>query len=122
MKICVPVEADNGLESQVCTHFGSAPAFMVVDTDARSCKAIVNGNQHHSHGMCMPLQTLKGEQLDAMVVSGIGTGALNKLSAANIRVYLSDHATVGQVLCAFEAGSLRLMEPAMACAGHGHSA
>ncbi|NMB77254.1 MAG: diguanylate cyclase [Myxococcales bacterium] len=119
MNICVPVEADNGLKSAVCAHFGSAPAFMIVDTDTGACRAIVNGNQHHGHGMCMPLQSLQGERIDGMVVGGIGMGALNKLNASNIRVYVSEHATVGEVVAAFEAGSLKLMQPNMACAQHG---
>jgi predicted Fe-Mo cluster-binding NifX family protein len=120
MNICIPVEADNGLNSPVCAHFGSAPAFMIVDTDIGRCRAIVNGNQHHGHGMCMPLQSLQGEQIDAMVVGGIGMGALNKLDAASIKVYISQHATVGEVVAAFKAGSLELMQPGMACAQHGH--
>jgi predicted Fe-Mo cluster-binding NifX family protein len=120
MNICIPVEADNGLESPVCAHFGSAPAFMIVDSDTGSCRAIVNGNQHHGHGMCMPLQSLQGEHIDGMVVGGIGMGALNKLTAANIRVYVAEHATVGEVVAAFKAGSLKHMQPGMACAQHGH--
>jgi predicted Fe-Mo cluster-binding NifX family protein len=120
MNICVPVEVDNGLESPVCAHFGSAPAFMLVDPDAGSCRAIVNSNQHHGHGMCLPLQSLQHEQIDALVVGGIGMGALNKLNAASIRVYLSEYATVGEVVVAFKAGALKLMYPSMACAGHGH--
>ena len=120
MNICIPVEADNGLSSPVCAHFGTAPTFMIVDVDTRSCRAIANGNQHHGHGMCMPLQSLQGEQFDGMVVGGIGMGALNKLNAANIRVYISEHATVGEVVAAFKAGSLKLMQPNMACAQHGH--
>jgi predicted Fe-Mo cluster-binding NifX family protein len=120
MNICVPVEADNGLNSPVCAHFGSAPAFMIVDADTGGCRAIVNGNQHHGHGMCMPLQSLQSEQIDAMVVGGIGMGALNKLNAASIKVYISQHATVGEMVAAFKAGSLKLMQPGMACANHGH--
>lgn len=120
MHICIPVEADNGLNSPVCAHFGSAPAFMIVDVDTGSCRAVANTNLHHGHGMCMPLQSLQGEQIDAMVVGGIGMGALNKLNAAKIEVYLSEHATVGEVVAAFTAGSLRLMRPNMACAQHGH--
>ena len=125
MNICVPIDTDNGLSSPVCAHFGSAPAFMIVDTDSGSCRAIANGNQHHGHGMCSPLQSLQGEHLDAMVVGGIGMGALNKLNAASIRIYVSEHATVAEVLAAFKAGTLRLMQPNMACAqhgqGHGHA-
>jgi predicted Fe-Mo cluster-binding NifX family protein len=119
MNICIPVDEDKGLQSQVCAHFGSAPAFMIVDTDTGSCRAIVNGNQHHGHGMCMPLQSLQGEQIDGMVVGGIGMGALNRLNASNIKVYVSEHATVGEVVAAFKAGSLKLMQPSMACAQHG---
>jgi predicted Fe-Mo cluster-binding NifX family protein len=120
MNFCVPVEADLGLESPVCAHFGSAPAFVVVDAVAGSWRVIANGNQHHGHGMCMPLQSLQGEQIDAVVVGGIGMGALNKLNAANIRVYVSEHSTIGDVITAFNAGSLKLMLPGMACAHHGH--
>lgn len=120
MNICVPIETDNGLNSLVCEHFGSAPAFMIVDTDTSGCRAIVNHNQHHGHGMCMPLQSLQGERIDAMVVGGIGMGALNKLNAASIKVYLSQHATVGEVLSEFVAGNLQLMQPGMACSQHRH--
>ena len=120
MKICIPVEVDKGLQSAVCAHFGSAPAFMLVDTDTEACRAIVNGNQHHGHGMCMPLQSLQGEEIDGMVVGGIGMGALNKLTAAGIQVYLAQHATVDEVVAAYKAGSLQLMQAGMACAHHRH--
>jgi predicted Fe-Mo cluster-binding NifX family protein len=120
MNICIPIESDKGLQSQVCAHFGSAPAFLIVDTDSGSCRAIPNGNQHHGHGMCMPLQSLQGEQIDGMVVGGIGMGALNKLNAANIQVYISDLPTVAEALAAFKGGELGLMQPGMACANHGH--
>jgi len=119
MRLCVPIEADAGLQSPVCAHFGSAPAFMLVDTGSGECRAIPNGNQHRGHGMCMPLRSLEGEPIDAMVVGGIGMGALNKLGAAGIRVYRSEHATVGEVVAALKAGSLELMQPGMACAHHG---
>jgi len=121
MNICIPVEEDRGLQSPVCAHFGSAPAFMIVDVDSGSYRAIPNGNQHHGHGMCAPLQSLQGEKIDGMVVGGIGMGALNKLNAASIRVYISEYATVAETVTAFKAGTLRPMQPGMACAQHGHN-
>lgn len=121
MNICIPVDEDRGPQSQVCAHFGSAPAFVIVNTDNGSCRAILNKNQHHGHGMCTPLQSLHGEQIDGMVVVGIGMGALNKLTAANIQVFVSDLATVAETIVAFKAGTLRHMQPNMACATHGHS-
>ncbi|MBN1946911.1 MAG: NifB/NifX family molybdenum-iron cluster-binding protein [Bradymonadales bacterium] len=120
MQICIPVEADQGLDSPVCAHFGSAPAFLIVDTDSLACRAIPNNNMHHGHGMCMPLASLQGEQIDGMVVGGMGMGALTRLNAANICVYRAEHQTVRETVEAFKAGTLQLMLPGMACSHHGH--
>jgi len=120
MNICIPVEADRGLESPVCAHFGSAPAFMIVDTTTEVCRAIPNRNAHHAHGMCLPVAALRGERVDGAVVGGIGMGALMKLNAADILVYRSEHATVGETVAAWKAGTLRLVQPSMACSGHRH--
>ncbi|HOX42566.1 MAG TPA: NifB/NifX family molybdenum-iron cluster-binding protein [Myxococcota bacterium] len=120
MNLCIPVEEDLGLKSLVCAHFGSAPLFLIVDTDSLACRPVVNQNQHHGHGMCMPLQSLSGEQLDGMVVGGIGMGALNKLMAAGIQVFMAQHPTVEETLAAFKAGQLQVVQPGQACAHHGH--
>jgi len=120
MQICVPVLEDKGLESRVSAHFGSAPAFMIVDTDSGQCRAILNANRHHQHGMCQPLAALAGETVDSIVVGGIGMGALMKLEAANIAVFHADRETVGATLDAFKAGTLRRVDPQSACGHHGH--
>jgi predicted Fe-Mo cluster-binding NifX family protein len=124
MQICIPVIEDHGLESRVSGHFGSAPAFMIVDTESLACRAIGNNNQHHAHGMCQPLAALAGEAVDGIVVGGIGMGALMKLQAAGITVYRAVHATVGETAAAFQEGSLHPVGEDGACASHhdhGHS-
>ena len=126
MRICIPVDEDLGLASPVCMHFGSAPYFMIVNTDDGSCQAIANRNDHHAHGMCQPLEAVQGETIDGMVVGGIGMGALNKLTAAGICVYQAQHPTVDLAIEAIKAGRLPVMSPGAACggrhshAGHGH--
>lgn len=120
MNLCIPVTEDHGAASPVCEHFGSAPLFMIVDTESGACRAVPNRNRHHGHGMCMPLASLAGEILDGVVVGGIGMGALSKLGAAGIRVFRSEHATVAEALEAFRAGTLRPVEPGTACAHHGY--
>lgn len=120
MDICIPVLENQGLESPVSAHFGSAPLFMMVDTESGTCRPIFNQNLEHSHGMCQPLLSLARQGVDAMVVGGIGMGALNKLQAANIQVYLSDLPTVSSTLAAFKAGTLKLVTPQSACGHHGH--
>jgi predicted Fe-Mo cluster-binding NifX family protein len=120
MKICVPVTLDKGLESPVSSHFGSAPIFMIIDTETENCRAIPNSNSHHGHGMCSPLSALAGEKLDGMVVGGIGMGALNKLGAMGIQAFLSEQPTVADTVAAFKAGTLRRVTPETACSHHHH--
>ena len=119
MNICIPVENDNGLNSTVCAHFGSAPAFIIVNTDDNTYRLVQNQNNHHAHGMCTPLASLQGESIDGMLVGGIGMGALNKLNAAAIQVYLAEHETVQQAIEAFNTGALKVVQPGMSCRGHG---
>ena len=118
MIICIPVVEDKALESPVSAHFGSAPLFLLVDTESGVCRTILNRNLNHSHGMCQPLLSLAGERVDGMVVGGIGMGALGKLQAANIQVYLSEFPTVATTLAALKAGLLKLVTPQTACGHH----
>jgi predicted Fe-Mo cluster-binding NifX family protein len=119
MNICIPVESDQGISSKVCAHFGSAPAFMIIDTDSLVCRAIANTNQHHGHGMCQPLALLSGEKIQGLVVSGIGMGALKKCQAADIKVYRSNQSTVRDTVNAYKAGTLAEVADNEACAHHG---
>ncbi len=121
MQICIPVIEDRGLESRVSGHFGSAPGFMIVDTDSGACRVIGNANDHHAHGMCQPLAALAGETVDGIIVGGIGMGALMKLQAAGIAVYRAMHPTVSETIAAFKSGALQPVGEEGACASHhGH--
>jgi predicted Fe-Mo cluster-binding NifX family protein len=120
VQICIPINEDEGIDSQVCGHFGSAPAFMIVDTETGACRAITNNNSHHAHGNCQPLAAIAGESVDGVVVGGIGMGALIRLLQANIAVFRSEYPTVAQTLEAFKAGTLQPVSPEGACQGHGH--
>ena len=46
--------------------------------------AISNNDLDHQHGNCQPLAALGGVTVDAVVVGGIGGGALRKLANAGI--------------------------------------
>lgn len=120
MKICIPVLEDKGMESRISAHFGSAPRFAIVDADTADCRIIINHNEHHAHGMCHPLAAIGREHPDAVVVGGIGSGALARLQAAGIEVFLSDARTVAQAVEAFKNGQLSRIDPAQSCQGHAH--
>jgi predicted Fe-Mo cluster-binding NifX family protein len=120
MNICIPVLENRGLESPVSAHFGSAPLFMIIDTATDNCRPLLNRNLDHGHGMCQPLLSLAGEKVDAMVVGGIGRGALAKFQAANIQVFLSEFSTINATLAAFKTGALKPVTLQSACGHHGH--
>jgi predicted Fe-Mo cluster-binding NifX family protein len=87
MKIGFAVQDNHGVGSRVYDHFGSAPAFVIVDTEGNDVLSIDNRDLNHVHGACNPVMALDGKSVDAMVVGGIGAGALTKLNALGIKVY-----------------------------------
>ena len=122
MKICFPVKDNQGLESAVFNHFGSAPSFVVIDTDSGAVAEVINRDLHHAHGACSPLKALDGHPVDAVVVGGIGGGALAGLTRAGIRVYRSSAPSIAANIDLLKAGALEPWLPAQACGGHGHGA
>ncbi len=118
MKVCFPVQNDNGIESTVYNHFGSAPVFVVVDTDTKSVASINNGDQHHTHGACNPMKALDNQKIDAIVVGGIGAGALTRLNQMGITVHRSQGETIRENLTMFQAKSLPVLTIQGCCGGH----
>ena len=119
MKIAIPVAEYLGLESPVYGHFGSAPAFALVDAETMSVKAINNSDHAHVHGACSPMKALAGARPDAVVVGGIGMGALLGLRAAGIKVFRAVDGTVADAVRQLKAAELPEIEENGACAGHG---
>jgi predicted Fe-Mo cluster-binding NifX family protein len=120
MKVCFAIQKDDGLESAVYNHFGSAPAFMIVDTERQNTDTIVNRDMIHVHGACNPMMALDGRDVDAVVVGGIGGGALSKLNASGIRVYGIMAPTVRENLDLLTSGGLPELSLEHACGGHQH--
>jgi len=120
MKVCFPVQIDEGVASTVFNHFGSAPAFVVVDTDTNAVSTIHNGDQNHAHGACNPLKALDNQKLDAIVVGGIGAGALSRLGQAGITVYRAGSRSVGENLALYKEKRLAEYSLQSACSGHSH--
>ena len=118
MKICFPVESDKGMNSEVYGHFGSAPVFVVVDSETKVIEAINNQNLIHEHGMCNPLKALDGKKVDAIVVGGIGAGAISKLNVAGIKVFRAFQGSVQQNILALENNKMAELTIQHACGGH----
>ena len=119
MHICIPVLDDRGLDSQVCAHFGSAPGFMIIDTDTRACRVISNRNQHHAHGMCQPVRALAGRVVHAVVCGGMGARAVMMLNESGIKTYRAIAGSVEEVVQRYKDGALEEITVDNSCASHG---
>ena len=121
MKVCFPVSVAHGLESEVYGHFGSAPAFIVVDTDNSNITTIKNKDLHHVHGMCSPMKALNNQKVDAIIVGGIGAGALSRLNQSGIRVFQANALTVNENITMLKAQNLPEFTLQQCCSGHEHT-
>jgi predicted Fe-Mo cluster-binding NifX family protein len=119
MKLCFPVESDLGLDSAIFSHFGSAPGFVLVDTETGTHQSISNGDKHHTHGACSPMKALGVTDVDALVVTGIGGGALGMLKQRGILVFMALAPTIAENLSLLKNGSAFTTYTG-ACSGHGH--
>lgn len=118
MKIAFPVQDDKGVESQVYSHFGSARLFVVIETDSGAVETVGNQDLGHQHGKCQPLKALGGYHVDAVVVGGIGGGALKALNRAEIKVYRAVEGSIQENLELTKQGVLPEFTLDQTCAGH----
>jgi predicted Fe-Mo cluster-binding NifX family protein len=118
MKIGFAVQDNDGVGSKVYDHFGSAPAFVIVDTEGNDVLSIDNRDLNHVHGACNPVMALDGKSVDAMVVGGIGAGALTKLNALGIKVYGAAALTVKDNLALLSKGRLQELSVDNSCRAH----
>lgn len=121
MKLCVPTLDDAGPEARISQHFGSAPYFAVVDTGSERFELVANAHAQHAHGACNPLSVVMSHHVDAVVCRGLGRGALAKLDAAGVPVFVTDRGAVAEALAEFAAGKLQRLTIDEACGGRNHS-
>jgi predicted Fe-Mo cluster-binding NifX family protein len=118
MKVGFAVQNIEGIESKVYNHFGSAPAFIIVDTENKDILTVNNKDLHHAHGACNPIMALDGKRVEAIIVGGIGAGAIAKLNASGIKVYQAAASTVRENLDLLGQNKLQELSMHNACQAH----
>ena len=106
MLVAFPVMQDHGLASAVHNHFGSARYFIFVETIDNTFSTHVNKDQNHRHSQCQPQLALGAKNVQAVVVGGIGRGALNKLKVGGIKAFRAVEGTVQENLELIKSGHL----------------
>ena len=100
---------------------GLSPAteFILIFFRENSTQIIENPDRDHLHGHCQPLKALNGRRVDAIIVGGIGGGALRKLLMEGVKAYRATEGSVRDNLELLTSGKLSVFTPDQTCAGHG---
>jgi len=118
MKLCFPVQQNNGIDSDIFPHFGPAPMFLICDTDTLEVSEITNQSPEHKSGGCNPMAKLGGGKFDSLIVGGIGGGAIVKLKQAGISVYMAVQGSIKDNVEKFNAGTLTQLGEDHSCSEH----
>lgn len=117
MRICFPVKNNEGVKSVPYGHFGTAPTFVICDLEKDEVTTVGNGDLGHEHA----IKALSGEVVDAVVVGGIGAGAISKLNSMGIKVYKAIDGDIEANLEALKKGELKEFSSTHTCNHHGCS-
>lgn len=118
MRICIPIETDKGKAAMVYGHFGSAPYFIIYDSEKDSFQIINNSNQHHTHGTCQPMGVLNRKNIDVVVCVGMGARAVLKLNEVGIQAYKAAAGTAEEIIEKYKLGKLEKITVKNACTSH----
>ena len=120
--IAVACESANGLAGNVSGHFGHTPYFVVAElAEGLIVSSRLVTSPGHGQGCSMPA-FVESLGVSAVIVGGIGAGAVNGLRARGIEVAAGATGNAATALSAFASGTLPKGEPG--CGGrrdHGHS-
>lgn len=108
MKIAFPIKTDNGLESEIYDHFGTAEQFIIVDSESRTFEIAENQKCSDEKSPCKSHQFAKELTIDAVVTHCIGQGSLRNLNASTITVYQAQEGSLLDNLALMEQGKLKL--------------
>ncbi|MFH2058874.1 MAG: NifB/NifX family molybdenum-iron cluster-binding protein [Pseudomonadota bacterium] len=108
MKIGFPVKEDNGLDSIIDEHFGTAKHFLIVETETKEFKLQPNQKLGSDSTKCKTTAIGKEEQIDAVVTKCMGDGSHRSLASSNIKVYQAQKETIKENLELMEKDELKL--------------
>lgn len=108
MKIAFTTAGEN-LEAPFDSHFGRAPKFLIYDIETKAFEVIDNRqNFNAAQGAgIQAAQTIVRAGVNCLVTGHCGPKAFHVLSAAGVKVYNIEAATVAEALKSFNSGNLK---------------
>ena len=123
MRIAVPSMNQGGLDGERSGHFGHCDVFTLIDVEDGQIKEIsILPNVSHVQGGCMvPVNLLADNQVNALIVGGIGMRPLMGFKNVGIDVYYdAERAAIRPVVEDLISGKLPIISDNQVCGG-GHS-
>ena len=121
-RIAVPSMEAGGLNGKRSGHFGHCDVFTLVDVkDGAIEKVSTIANESHVQGGCMvPVNLLANNQVNALIVGGIGMRPLMGFRQVGIDVYHDDQRPdIRPVVEDLIAGKLPVIDDNQVCGGGG---
>lgn len=110
MKLCIPAQEANGLQSATEPHFPNASHLIVFDTETRAVTTIPVHEETEQ----------ESTMIDAVLCTSINRMTLRNLLDQGIQVYGTDAEVIEEAIAQFERGELEVVGVAQGCGGHGH--
>ncbi len=119
-RIAVPSVENGGLEGVRSGHFGHCDVFTLVDVEGGQIKAVSTlPNKEHLQGGCMvPVNLLANNDVNALIVGGIGMRPLMGFRQVGVDVYHdAERADIRPVVEDLIAGALPIIGEDQVCGG-----
>ena len=116
--IAIPSMSDGGLESDVCAHFGSCEYFTILDVQDKSIegiKAVSNCSPDGEHNCAAPSTILKSQNVEIVLVSGIGGRPLMSLAENKIKVFAGATGKISDAVQDYKDGLLQELSTTGTC-------
>jgi len=122
MRIAIPAESKNGLDSPISYHFGRCPVFIVVDAEDGEVKSVeeVDNPYYGQHAPGQVPAFIQSQGADVILVGGMGHRALAMFEQYGIEAVTGAGGTVQQALTGFLEGQLAGVEPCEQSRHHKH--
>jgi len=124
MKIAISATG-TGPDDRADLRFGRAAYFVICDTESGGREAVDNGATAAAHGAGIrAAQTIVDKGVKTVITGSVGPNAMEVLTAAGVDILAGDERTVGELLAAYQSGTLAALtapRPKHFGLGHGNS-
>ena len=123
IRVAVPAENDEGLTSPICSHFGPAPYFALVDLGDQGIREVqtVSNPFCNQHAPGQVPGFLGSHDADVVLVGGIGARAIAFFEQSGIKTVSGAAGTVEEAIRFYLSGGLDEARPCDQSKEHGGS-